>query len=282
MATYVFPGQGSQIQGMGSTLFSDFPELVEKTNELLGYSIKTLCLDNPEGCLNKTEYTQPAIYVINALSYLKKMNETLIKPSYLAGHSLGEYNALFAAGVFDFETGLQIVKERGRLMSQINDGGMAAIIGLKDREIEDILTAHQLSSLVIGNYNSHTQTVISGAQEEIQQARSVFLTAGASSFIILNVSGPFHSPLMLQAKEAFNQYINRFTFSAPEIPVIANVNAKPYESIKINSTMASQIVKPVYWKQSIEYLLDHGETEFEEIGVGKVLTKLIARIKKGQ
>jgi malonyl CoA-acyl carrier protein transacylase len=282
MTTYVFPGQGSQIQGMGSTLFPDFPKLVDNANQILGYSIKTLCLDNPEERLNKTQYTQPAIYVVNALSYLKKLDENPIQPSYLAGHSLGEYNALFAAEVFDFETGLQIVKERSTLMSQVNDGGMAAIIGLKDDEVEDILATLQLSSLSIANYNSYTQTIISGPKEAINNAKSVFLNAGASSFIILNVSGPFHSPLMNSVEHAFSQYLRSFNFSSPKIPVIANVNAKPYELPEIQSNIVKQMIKPVYWKQSIEYLLNHGEVEFEEIGPGKVLSRLIARIIKGQ
>lgn len=282
MTTYVFPGQGSQIQGMGSTLFSDFPELVDKANQILGYSIKTLCLDNPEERLHQTQYTQPAIYVINALSFLKKINEHTIKPTYLAGHSLGEYNALFAAEVFDFETGLQIVKERSTLMSQVNDGGMAAIIGLKDKEVEDILVTLQLSSLSIANYNSYTQTIISGPNEAINNAKSIFLNAGASSFIILNVSGPFHSPLMIKVEDAFNQFLHTFNFSSPKIPVIANVDAKPYKFAEIQSNLLNQMVKPVYWKQSIEYLLNHGEVEFEEIGPGKILSRLIARIIKGQ
>lgn len=282
MTTYVFPGQGSQIQGMGSTLFSNFPGLVDKANQILGYSIQTLCLDNPEERLNQTQYTQPAIYVINALSYLKKINEHTIKPTYLAGHSLGEYNALFAAEVFDFETGLQIVKERSTLMSQVNDGGMAAIIGLKDKEVEDILVTLQLSSLSIANYNSYTQTIISGPKEAINNSKSIFLNAGASSFILLNVSGPFHSPLMIKVEDTFNQFLRTFNFSSPKIPVIANVNAKPYKFAEIQSNMLNQIIKPVYWKQSIEYLLNHGEVEFEEIGPGKVLTRLIARIIKGQ
>lgn len=282
MTTYVFPGQGSQIQGMGSSLFSDFPGLVDKANQILGYSIKALCLDNPEERLNQTQYTQPAIYVVNALSYLKKLDKNPIQPSYLAGHSLGEYNALFAAEVFDFETGLQIVKERSTLMSQVNDGGMAAIIGLKDDEVEDILATRQLSSLSIANYNSYTQTIISGPKDAINNAKSIFLNAGASSFIILNVSGPFHSPLMIKVENAFNQYLKSFNFSSPKIPVIANVNAKPYEFAEIQSNIVNQMIKPVYWKQSIQYLLKHGEVEIEEIGPGKVLSRLIARIIKGQ
>src|SRR6516162_2607290 len=129
MTAFLFPGQGSQRKGMGSTLFEEFQEVTARADEILGYSIKELCLHDPHQQLGQTQFTQPALYVVNALSYLKKMKDGSKVPTYLAGHSLGEYNALFAAGVFDFETGLRLVKKRGELMSQATGGGMAAVIG---------------------------------------------------------------------------------------------------------------------------------------------------------
>ena len=131
MLAYVFPGQGSQVVGMGKDLFDEFKEYVDAADEILGYSIKELCLEDPNGVLGLTQYTQPALYVVNALTYLKEVKTTGVKPDFVAGHSLGEYDALFAAGVFDFATGLKLVQKRGELMSQAKGGGMAAVLGLK-------------------------------------------------------------------------------------------------------------------------------------------------------
>ena len=134
MLAYVFPGQGSQVVGMGKDLFDEFKEYVDAADEILGYSIKELCLEDPNGVLGLTQYTQPALYVVNALTYLKEVKTTGVKPDFVAGHSLGEYDALFAAGVFDFATGLKLVQKRGELMSQAKGGGMAAVLGLKEEE----------------------------------------------------------------------------------------------------------------------------------------------------
>lgn len=162
MVTCVFPGQGSQRKGMGGTLFDEFEELTAKADEILGYSIKEMCLRDPNRRLSETQYTQPALYTVNALSYLKKVKETRKTPDYVAGHSLGEYNALFASGVFNFEDGLKIVKKRGELMGRATGGGMAAVIGLNEGQIEDILKRNNLQSIDIANYNTPSQIVISG------------------------------------------------------------------------------------------------------------------------
>ena len=175
MTTYVFPGQGSQARGMGKDLFSAFPNEINAANQILGYPIDKLCLEDSQDQLNKTNYTQPALYVVNALSFLKKMQETGTKPDYVAGHSLGEYNALFAAGVFDFETGLRLVQKRGELMSQANGGGMAATVGLKHDNIETLLQKGNLETVSIANYNSYTQIVISGPKELQSKHRNLFL-----------------------------------------------------------------------------------------------------------
>ncbi|EKD74157.1 MAG: hypothetical protein ACD_45C00056G0013 [uncultured bacterium] len=282
MTTYVFPGQGSQTRGMGELLFVEFSDLVKQADTILGYSIGTLCLEDPHEQLNKTEFTQPALYIVNALSYLKKYNATKTKPDYIAGHSLGEYNALFAAGVFDFVTGLKLVQKRGQLMSQAVDGGMAAIVGLKSENIQTLLQENNLSNVVIANYNSYTQVVISGPKQSIQTAEPIFKHAGAKLYIPLKVSGAFHSPLMNPAQQQFSEFLAGFIFSEPSIPVIANINAKPYTFTNIHTHLANQINHSVQWTQSIEYILMQGETYFEEIGPGKVLAGLITRIQKGQ
>lgn len=284
MTAYVFPGQGSQIKGMGKELFAEFPDLAAKATAILGYSLEKLCLDDPLNQLNQTQYTQPALYAINALTYLKKLKETDKKPAFIAGHSLGEYNALLAANVFDFETGLKIVMKRGQLMSQATDGGMAAIVGLKEDFLNDILKKHNLTSVSFANYNSHTQIVLSGKKSDVEQARALCEQAGAALAVTLKVSGAFHSPHMKSFEEQFESFLRGFKFSAPAIPVIANCNARPYPSTEndIIKNLAAQMTNPVRWSDSIEYLLKQGVSDFVEIGPGAVLTGLIRRIKNGQ
>jgi polyketide biosynthesis malonyl-CoA-[acyl-carrier-protein] transacylase len=280
MTTYVFPGQGSQSKGMGKDLFAEFPNYVEKANTILGFSIPDLCLDDPNNQLGQTNYTQPALYVVNALSYFKKIKEFNQKPDFVAGHSLGEYNALLAAEVFDFETGLKLVKKRSELMSQAQGGGMAAVIGLTSEVILSLLTEHHLSDIVIANYNSSTQTVISGPKNSILQAQTIFENAGAMYYVPLKVSGAFHSPFMNEAQAQFANFLKDFQFNPPAIPVIANTTAKPYEADAVAETLAKQINHSVCWLQSIMYLIENGEEVFEEIGPGKVLKGLINQIQK--
>lgn len=281
MTTFVFPGQGSQVKGMGGDLFTLFPEWVKRADRILGYSIEKLCLDDPDQLLNRTDYTQPALYIVGALSYMKKLQEGA-KPHYVAGHSLGEYNALFAAEAFDFETGLQLVIKRGSLMSQATDGGMVAIVGLNSDQVQAVITDNKLSTIVIANYNTNKQTVISGPKNDVINTESLFVACGAMLFMPLKVSGAFHSPYMENAQQEFAKFIQDFNISPPKIPVIANITAKPYQDNEIISNLVKQISHSVQWTQTINYLISQGETQFEEVGSGKVLTGLIARIQKGQ
>lgn len=282
MATYVFPGQGSQVKGMGGALFAEFADITQKADAILGYSIEQLCLEDPDEQLNKTNFTQPALYTVNALSFLKKMAETGRPPEYVAGHSLGEYNALFAAGVFDFETGLKLVQKRGALMSMASGGGMAAVVGLNSDKVKAVIEKNNLKDINIANYNSFTQMVISGPKEAIQSANELFIQAGAMLYMPLKVSGAFHSPYMENSQREFAEFIKSFNFSAPKIFVIANVTALPYQETNIQNNLIQQISHSVMWTQSIEYLLKKGENSFTEIGPGKVLAGLINRIQKGQ
>ena len=192
MKAYIFPGQGSQFKGMGGALFDGFPEITAKANQVLGYDIKRLCLEDPLKQLGLTQYTQPALYVVNALYYIKKTKESGVKPDYVAGHSLGEYNALFAAGAFDFETGLKLVQKRGELMSLESGGGMAAILGLSEDKIAHVLNENNISRVQIANYNTPSQVVISGAKKDIDRLSALFEKENAM-YIPLNVSGAFHS-----------------------------------------------------------------------------------------
>lgn len=282
MTTYVFPGQGSQVKGMGEALFPEFPEYTDKADKILGYSIATLCLQDPNTQLNQTNFTQPALYVVNALSYLKKQKDTGVTPDYLAGHSLGEYNALFAAGAFDFETGLKLVQKRGELMSHATGGGMAAVIGLQADAVLAVIEQNQLKNISIANYNSNTQIIVSGLKDAVLSAKDVFTKAGAMMYIPLNVSGAFHSSQMDASKEEFAHFISSMSLNAPKIPVIANLNALPYTPENLLSNLMLQINHPVLWTQSIEYLMSKGETVFEEVGPGRVLTGMINKIQKGQ
>jgi len=278
MKTYVFPGQGSQVKGMGANLFEEFPDLIEKADAILGYSIKTLCIENQEEKLHLTQYTQPAIYVVNALTYFKKLKEMNKKPDFLAGHSLGEYNAILAAGGFDFETGLKLVKKRGELMSRASGGAMAAIIKLTEDEVKEILRKNELTDIDIANLNSTTQIVISGYKDDLDRAKPIFEREGAS-YIALNVSAAFHSRYMQEAKDEFEKHLKNFKFSELTIPVISNVTGKPYDPNDVVSILTDQLCSTVRWTDSIRYLISQGEMEFEELGPGMVLTKLIAKIK---
>lgn len=280
MLIFVFPGQGSQKKGMGESLFDEFEKITAKADEILGYSIKKLCLEDPGQKLRQTEYTQPSIYVVSALSYLKRIEEIGKKPDYVAGHSVGEYAALFASGAFDFETGLKLVKKRGELMNQVTGGGMAAVIGFSEEKVEDVLKANDFNNIDIANYNSPSQIVIAGTKVDIDRAKPVFEAAGVRLYIPLNVSGAFHSRYMSSLKEEFKDYLEKVKFSELTIPVISNIHARPYKQEQIKDNLLEQITHPVKWTESIRYLMGRGEMEYEEVGPGKVLTALIKTIQK--
>jgi malonyl CoA-acyl carrier protein transacylase len=283
MQVFVFPGQGSQFRGMGGAWFDEFKEITRQADRILGYSIKELCLENPRGELNRTQFTQPALYVVNALSYMKKLRETGASPDYLAGHSLGELNALLAAGCFDFETGLELVRKRGELMSQAGEGAMAAILNATREELETRLRSNGLLNVDIANYNTPSQIVLSGATDEIRKVET--LMTGNMIYHPLNTSGAFHSRFMAPAAQEFRSYLESFTFADPKIPVIANVTARPYESGAVTENLARQISSTVRWCESVQYLLqlgsgDHSVIQIDELGNGDVLTKLLRTIKQ--
>lgn len=281
MTVYVFPGQGSQQLGMGKELFSAFPDLVAAADRELGYSVEELCLRDPERKLHFTAYTQPALYVVNALHYLKLQRETGVTPDYVAGHSLGEYNALFAAGAFSFETGLRLVQRRGALMAQASGGGMAAVIGLTGEQVRQVLESEGFNGIDIANYNSPSQIVIAGPKESVAAAQPFFEKhKNIKLFTMLNVSGAFHSRYMEQARQEFDAYVRQQRFSVIQIPVISNVLARPYRQPDIADTLSRQITHAVQWTDSIRYLLGKGEAVFEEIGESRVLTGLIQRIRE--
>ncbi|KWX85968.1 malonyl CoA-ACP transacylase [Paenibacillus riograndensis] len=279
MLAYIFPGQGAQKIGMGAELFDLFPEKVASADRILGYSIRTLCLEDPARQLNQTEYTQPALYVINALHYEKTIRETGRYPDVVAGHSLGEYNSLLAAGVFDFETGLQLVQKRGELMSRMMGGGMTAIVGLTEEQVHDILHNHNLGSIDIANLNAPTQIVLAGPKQDMELVQQLFEKANAELVLPLRVSGAFHSRYMSEARTEFEIFLASKTLSEPQIPVISNVTARYYNSGEIKNLLGEQLTNPVKWTESVRVLLGMNDPQIIEIGPSQVLTKLVEKIK---
>ncbi|MBN8720468.1 MAG: ACP S-malonyltransferase [Sediminibacterium magnilacihabitans] len=281
MIVYAFPGQGSQKKGMGAHLFSRHTSLVEKADEILGYSVKQLCLEDKDRQLSNTAITQPVLYTVNALHYHEKICVTGIEPDCLMGHSLGEFNALQAAGVFDFETGLLMVKKRAELMSKARKGKMAAIIGAPIDKVREFLRNGSFETITIANLNAPYQHVISGPEESVTEAEKVF-NAEKITYIPLNVSGAFHSPLMAEAGDEFTSFIGQFKFSVPKITVMSNYTAMNYTETSLYNNLCKQITSPVRWLDSMEYLMNSGALLFEEIGPGNVLTKLTEQIVKAK
>jgi trans-AT polyketide synthase/acyltransferase/oxidoreductase domain-containing protein len=282
MTTFAFPGQGSQFVGMGADLFRAYPKLTQAANDILQFKVDDLCSGRSPLSLTDTQYTQPAIFVVSVLAYLQRVEQMRVTPDYVLGHSLGELTALFAASALEFEAGIQLVKKRGELMSQARAGGMAAVLGLDVHTVEGLLREHGLTELCVANHNTQEQCVLSGTRDAIQSAGDVFRAAGAKSYVPLPVSGAFHSVLMKPAEEAFRRHLAGISLAPLTIPVISNVHARPYEPSQVKETLARQLTSRVRWVESILYLLDRGETRFEEVGPGTVLTRIIDEIRKAR
>lgn len=269
----MFPGQGSQYKGMGKELFSKYKKETKIASDILGYDLEELCVKDPNRNLTKTQFTQPALYVVNHFRF-KELSE---KPDFALGHSLGEYNALLIAGVFDFETGLRIVKKRGELMANAPRGGMAAVLGLGVEELEKEMLVSEYADLDIANFNTPTQTVISGSYDSIKKIVADF-TKREIKIVPLNVGSSFHSRYMDAAAREFSEFLKQFSFKEFTIPVISNVTAKPYKNHQVKELLSSQISKSVQWVDSIRYLMGQNVNNFIEEGRG-VLTKMVTEIQ---
>jgi len=275
---FMFPGQGSQALGMGGELFERYPDLVAEADAILGYSVREICLKNPDDKLNRTDYTQPALYIVNVMSFLAKVEDDEIRPDFVIGHSLGEYDALYAAGAFDFATGLKLVRKRGALMNAATGGGMAAILGMDADGVSAALAELGVDSIDVANYNSPHQIVISGLKADIEAYAPKLEERGAQRVVILSVSGAFHSRYMKPAAEEFEAFLAGFSFGSLKIPCIANCSAQPYTDESIAPNLVTQMYSSVRWMDTVKSLRKQGADNFVEVGPGKVLSGLARRI----
>lgn len=266
---------------MGAELFDRYPDWTREADAILGYSIKDVCVNDPRGELVQTAFTQPALYVVNALMYRARADGGAPAPAFAAGHSLGEYDALLAAGVFDFATGLRLVQQRGQLMGRVGGGGMSAVIGLPPERIQQVLSESEEGRRVdVANFNSQEQTVLAGPIPDLAAVKPHIEAAGARGVIPLKVSAPFHSRYMREAQAEFAQFLAQCTFAPPQFPVISNVTGRPYDPEHGRETLAQQIGQSVRWLDSMRFLLAQPDAQFEEVGPGTVLTKLVNQIRK--
>jgi malonyl CoA-acyl carrier protein transacylase len=264
---------------MGAELFDRYPDMVAEADAILGYSIKDLCLENSDGKLKSTDYTQPALYIVDVLSFLAKLEDEDITPDFVIGHSLGEYAALYASGAFDFATGLKLVQKRGALMSAATGGGMAAILGMDGDAVATALAELGADSIDVANFNSPRQTVISGLKADIETFAPQMKEKGAIRVVILPVSGAFHSRYMKPAADEFEAFLAGFSFGNLKVPCIANCSAEPYTDESIAPNLVSQIYSSVRWIETVKGLREQGADSFVEVGPGTVLSGLAHQIK---
>ncbi len=288
MDAFVFPGQGSQYPGMGKDLAENFnvARLVyEEANDALGFDIELLCFSGAESDLKLTANTQPAILTTSIAALRVLQQETDTSPSFVAGHSLGEYSALVAAGVLAFADAVRIVRQRGTFMQEavpVGVGAMAAVMGVGKQDLLNLCQeAAQGEVVVPANYNSPTQIVIAGHKGAVERAIVIAKEQGAKRAVLLPVSAPFHSPLMKPAAERLQLELEAVTVSPFNCPLVSNVEAAPYQDInKVKSLLVEQVCAPVRWAESIQSMSEAGVTRYLEIGPGRVLSGLNKRLDR--
>ena len=284
MKAFVFPGQGAQFVGMGKDLYESNPlakELFDKANEVLGFNITDIMFDGTAEELKQTKVTQPAVFLHSVISALCLGDQ--FQPEMVAGHSLGEFSALVAAGALSFEDGLKLVHARALAMQKACEktaGTMAAIIGLPDEKVEEVCDSID-GIVVAANYNCPGQLVISGEVEAVNAACEKLKEAGAKRALPLPVSGAFHSPLMQPAKDELQAAIEATEFAAPKCPVYQNVDAQPHtDPAEIKANLIAQLTSSVRWTKSVQNMVAAGADDFTECGPGKALQGMIGRIAK--
>ena len=282
MKAYVFPGQGAQFVGMGKDLYeasTTARDLFEKANDILGFRITDLMFNGTDEDLRRTDITQPAVFLHSVITAIESGEH----PDMVAGHSLGEFSALVAAGALSFEDGLKLVAARAHAMQkacEIKPSTMAAIIALPDEKVEEILKGID-GVVVCANYNCPGQIVISGEIEAIDKACELLSAAGARRALKLKVGGAFHSPLMEPARAELAEAIEKTEFHTPKCPVYQNVDAKPHtDPAEIKANLVAQLTSPVRWTASVQNMIADGATEFIENGPGKVLQGLVSKIDR--
>lgn len=283
---FVFPGQGSQYIGMGKELlsFSRTAEMLEEASEILGRDLKEICFKGPNEELQKTKNTQTAIFVISCIC-LGLLKEAGIKPGIVAGHSLGEYTALVAAGLISFMQGLNLVSRRADLMQEAADkrpGAMTAVLGLSAEDITRVIDGIKNEGVInIANYNCPGQVVVSGERTLIKKASGVFEELGAKRVVLLPVNGAFHTEMMKEAEDRLKDNLERLAFEEAKIPIVSNSNAEiSRDPVKIKEALERQMTSSVLWEQSINGILNENTGTFIEVGPGRVLAGLIKRINK--
>lgn len=280
---FIFPGQGSQAVGMGKDLYENYEAakaVFDEADNILGRSITTLCFEGPDEDLKQTINTQPAI-LTTSIAALEALKSSLkIKPAFVAGHSLGEYGALYEAGVLTLENALKLIAKRAELMSHAKGGAMAAVLNCDGDKIKTCLKeASSVGYVSVANYNTPDQVVITGKVEGIQKATELLMAAGAKRVIPLAVSGAFHSQLMSDASADFAEYLKEFTINDATIPVLTNVDAEiTTKAEDFKPKMSEQIHSSVHWTQTIQKMVEEGVDTFVEIGPGKVLAGLNKKI----
>lgn len=285
MTAYVFPGQGAQFTGMGKDLYeqsSQAKELFEQANEILGFDIVKVMFEGSEEELKQTNVTQPAVFLHSVIAALVSDD---FKPDMVAGHSLGEFSALVAAGALTFSDGLRLVAQRAAAMQkacEMTPSTMAAVLNLSDEKVEEVCAEVQQQTgetVVPANYNCPGQLVISGTVPGIEKACEAMKTAGAKRALVLSVGGAFHSPLMEPAREELAAAILATTFQTPSCPIYQNVSAQPTTDVEVIKTqLVAQLTAPVRWTQSVQNMVSDGATTFIECGPGKVLQGLVKKI----